>query len=221
MTWSDPKVWPNFSIVHCGVDPSALAPAPPRPDAPLRLLTVGRLEPIKGYPLLLDALARLKREGVRFTLEMVGSGKMDADLRARAAALDLADRVTFTGPVSQEDMPKVFDRADAMIVSSFMEGVPVVLMEAMAKELVVISTAVGGVPELVDHGVSGLIVPPGSVDALASAIRTLATDLPRLGSMRRAAREKILREFTVEHVADQMAELFRAHLPSPTPSRPG
>ncbi len=224
MTWSDPKVWPNFSIVPCGVpcgvDSGALTPAPPRPDTPLRLLTVGRLEPIKGYPLLLDALARLKREGVPFSLEMVGSGRMDADLRTRVDALDLADRVTFTGPVGQEDMPRVYDRADAMIVSSFMEGVPVVLMEAMAKELVVIATAVGGVPELVDHGVSGLIVPPGSVEALADAIRSLANDLPRLGSMRRAAREKILRGFTVEHVGDGMADLFRKHLAEPARSSP-
>lgn len=216
MAWSTPAAWERFHIVHCGVDPARLAPASeraaPPEGAPLRILTVGRLEPIKGYPLLLDACADLSRRGVAWRLEMVGSGPMEKTLRERATTLGIADRVAFPGPISQEDMPAAYERSDVLVVSSFMEGVPVVLMEAMAKELFVVSTAVGGVPELIEPGVNGLVVPPANATAMSDALETLARGRVTLSPLRKAAREKILREFSTEQNGREMAELFRSYL---------
>lgn len=218
MAWTDPSAWDRFHVVHCGVDPQRLTPAPllePSTTLPLRLLTVGRLEPIKGYPLLLDACAELSRRGIDWRLEMVGAGPLDATLRHRAASLGIAERVVFPGPVSQDDMPAVYDRSDVLIVSSFMEGVPVVLMEAMAKSLLVVSTAVGGVPELVEHGKTGFIVTSASVPALADALEHIARRRRDLLPMRAAAREAILREFQIEQNGREMASLFSRYLQSP------
>lgn len=212
MAWTSPSVWNRFHVIHCAVDPQILTPAPPRQPGPIRLLTVGRLEPIKGYSMLLDALAMLKAQGLDWRLEIVGSGQMDPSLKDQATRLGLADRITFTGPLGQDDIPAAYDRNDALIVSSFMEGVPVVLMEAMAKELIPISTAVGGVPELITPGVSGLVCPPGSPEALARIIRTVAESPDTLQSMRRAARQTIIDEYNIAYLGLLMTNLFLENL---------
>ncbi len=212
MAWTNPASWDRFHVVRCGVDAEALAPGPARSWHELRLLTVGRLEPIKGYHVLLDACAALERAGVPWTLEMVGDGRLGDSLRQRARELDIADRVRFTGPVPQERLSEVYERSDALVVSSFMEGVPVVLMEAMSKGLLVVSTRVGGVPELVGDGVEGRLVPPASAGALAGALLELARDAGRLQSWRDAARARVVEHYNVAHLGEQMEALFRRYL---------
>ncbi len=213
MAWSDPGRWDHLHIVHCAVDPEALRPGPARDaDGSLRLLSVGRLDAVKGFPVLLDALAQVRREGVDATLEIVGAGALDQSLKARSRELGLEAWIAFTGAVSQEDMPGVFERNDAFVLASFMEGVPVVLMEAMAKGLPVIATRVAGVPELVRDGRTGFLVPPGSVSALAQAIVGLARGRRELDGLRAAAREVVVREFSVQVQGPQMEALFRRYL---------
>jgi glycosyltransferase involved in cell wall biosynthesis len=174
----------------------------------VRLLTVGRLHPIKGYPVLLEACGRLREAGIDWSLEMVGDGPMLGSLRKLASDLGVADRVSFSGAVGQDQIRSHYEAADVLVVSSFMEGVPVVLIEAMATGVIGLATAVGGVPELIRSGQNGLTVPPASVDALAEAMVHLATAGPALTPMAQAARRTIEAGFSIATSADQMADLF-------------
>ncbi len=213
MIWTSPAIWDRFHVVHCGIDTEQFIPTPKPERGPLRLLTVGRFHPIKGYPLLLEACKSLSDAGVDWSLDMVGDGGERARLETLAQSLGVAGRVKFSGAVGQDKIQAHFDQADAMVVSSFMEGVPVVLMEAMAKGLVVVSTNVGGIPELVDQGRSGVLVTPGSAARLAEALMSCARDREGFPAMRAAGRAKIEAEFTVKHVADGMAALFEKYVP--------
>ncbi|MBS0197393.1 MAG: glycosyltransferase family 4 protein [Planctomycetes bacterium] len=211
MTWVSTDCWNRLSIVHCGIDPQVYAPRPPRAPGPLRLLTVGRMHPIKGYNVLLDACRHLADEGLAFELTMVGDGPMMNHLQTSIDRLRLNERVRLVGPVAQEHIQSYFDHADAMVVSSFMEGVPVVLMEAMAKELGVVSTRVGGIGELVEHATSGFLVDAGSALSLAAGIRSYAAD-PDLCRVHGAAgRRRVLGEFHIDGTGAGMAELFQRH----------
>ena len=209
MFWTDPVAWEKFHVVHCGVDTKTFSPRPDHANGPLRLITVGRLDPIKGYLLLLDALKRLDDMVVGWHLNMIGDGDLMDKLRAQSQRYGLADQITFTGAIGQDRLQDHLIAADVMIISSFMEGLPVVLMEAMSSQLAVISTNVAGVAELVEHDRSGLVVPAGSAEALADAIRELATDRTRMNAMGRHGRKKVVSEFSVELAGRQMVELFR------------
>lgn len=212
MTWTKPEAWDRFHIVHCGIDPEVYSPRPERAPGRLRLLTVGRLHPIKGYPVLLEACKLLADEGLAFELEMVGDGPMRGRLEEMARNLGLSERVKFAGSVPPDDIPKHFDRADVMVVSSFMEGVPVVLMEAMAKEMGVVATRVGGIGELVEQGVSGQLVDTGSAGALAAGIRVYARDLELCRVHGRRGRERVMSEYSVRQTGGGMIGLFKQYL---------
>jgi glycosyltransferase involved in cell wall biosynthesis len=216
MAWTRPEFWGGMRVVHCGLDLGDYPPRPPREGGPLRLVAVGRFHPIKGYPLLLDACGLAARSGVDLRLTLVGGGPMDADLRKRAEGM--GELVRFTGPLSPEGVAAELDRSDAMVVSSFMEGVPVVLMEAMAKELGVVATRVGGIPELVEDGVSGLIVDPGSPEALAAAIRRYAVDPGLCRRHGAEGRRRVAASFTAGGTAEGMLGLFREHAPACCPA---
>lgn len=219
MTWTDPDAWRRFHIVRCGIDPQAFAPRPPREPGPLRLLTVGRLHPIKGYNVLLEACRLLADRRVPFELVMVGDGPMSSRLVETVERLGLSGHVTFAGGVPQERIQAHFDRADAMVVSSFMEGVPVVLMEAMAKELGVVSTRVGGIGELVSHGESGWLVDAGSAESLAEGIRRYAADPDLCRVHGRVGRRRVIESYDIAASARAMAELFRARVSPPVRER--
>jgi glycosyltransferase involved in cell wall biosynthesis len=169
MLVSDPAHWDRLRIIHCGVDPSLYRRDRVETDDPrLHLVFVGRLAPVKGLRVLIEALlARGDRDDVRLTI--VGDGTERATLEAMAAPL--GEAVHFTGYQSQDEVAAILATADAFVLPSFAEGVPVVLMEALAANLPVIATRITGVPELVEDGVSGLLVSPGDADALAERHR--------------------------------------------------
>ena len=212
MAWSDPASWERMTVVPTGVDVRALRPIADRPQDRLRLLTVGRMVPIKGYDLLLDACSQLSSKGVDWSLDMVGDGPVKASLERRAAALGIAKRIVFSGPVAQDDMPKHLREANVMVMSSFMEGVPVVLMEAMATGMAVVATRVGGVAELVEDGRSGLLVDTGSADALAAALIRVAADVPLRTALGAAAREAVVARYDVDEAGRMMAGLFAKYV---------
>ncbi len=212
MAWTDPSAWTRFDIVRCGIDPDVYTPRPPREPGPLRLLTVGRMHPIKGYNLLLDACKLLADTGLQFELTMVGDGPLMNPMRSAVDRLGLGDRVRLAGAVPQEQIQPYFDRADAMVVSSFMEGVPVVLMEAMAKELGVVATRVGGIPELVEHGVSGFVVDSGSACALAGSIRAYAADPDLCRRHGVVGRGRVSDQYSIGATAEGMTRLFERFL---------
>jgi glycosyltransferase involved in cell wall biosynthesis len=218
MYWTDPSAWSRYHVVHCGLDVESYQPrraAEGDPRGPLRLVAVGRLDPVKGHLVLLEALKRVTQEGVDCRLTLVGEGPMKQQLVAKVAELGLNGRVVMPGAVGQDHIQSYYEAADVMVVSSFAEGLPVVLMEAMAKQLPVICTAVAGVPELVEHGVNGWLVPAGSVEALAKALKRLGADRVLLRSLGAPARRKVVEEFSIATVASQMAELLRRYAAPP------
>jgi glycosyltransferase involved in cell wall biosynthesis len=188
-----PEEWAKLAVVRMGVDSTRFSPGPPRAaGGPLRVLTVGRLVPEKGSPLLLEALEQLVASGVDAELSVVGAGPLAGQLAERARRAGLGGRVRLLGAVGQDDLPALYRAADAFCLPSFAEGLPVVLMEAMACGLPVVTTTIAGIPELVEHRVTGLLVPPGRADLIAAALRDLALDPQLRASLGAAGRERVV-----------------------------
>ena len=197
----------SFEIVHYGIEPG---PTPaPLPGAP-RLAIVGRLIPIKGHDVLFRALAAVRRDLPELTLEVAGDGPLDAELRSTVTRLGLDDVVSFLGHV--EDVDAVFERAEVVVVPSHGEGFGMVALEAMERGRPVIASAVGGLPEIVDDGRTGLLVPSGDVDVLGAALRELAGDRGRAAVMGASGRARALEAFSQERCTSRVAELYRAAL---------
>lgn len=194
--------WRKLGLVRMAVDPQrfsdATADRASRSSSELRILFVGRLVPEKGPALLLDAVAALLREAPRLRVEVriVGAGPLESALREQVADDGLTDVVELTGPLGNEDLPAQYAWADVFCLPSFAEGVPVVLMEAAATGLPVVTTTIAGIPELVRDGTSGLLVPPGRVDLLTGALHELVDRGP-LGraEMGAAGRQRVVTEF--------------------------
>jgi glycosyltransferase involved in cell wall biosynthesis len=217
MLSADPAHWGKLELVRCGVDPRAFAPVARDGDRPpLRVLTVSRLVPGKGFALLLDALADAVGRGHDLVLEVVGDGPDGDALRARARRLGIDGRVTWLGAVGQDEIRRSYEQADVFCLPSFAEGVPVVLMEAMAVELAVVATRIAGIPELVSDGESGLLVTPARADELAEALARLAADEPLRRRLGRAAREAVLDGYAADHWARVLAGVFEHRVPHST-----
>ena len=208
MLLSPPAAWDKLKIVHCGVDPARYRP-PAHPPGK-HLLFVGRLASVKGLPVLFEALAGLRARHPELRLTLVGDGPERAALEALSNNLGLSDVNHFLGYKSQGEVAELLCQADVFVLPSFAEGVPVVLMEAMAARLPVVATAVGGVGELVQDGESGLIVPPGDVDALAHALEALLNDPARRAEMGQAGAAKVARDFDSHTQAARLARLLEA-----------
>lgn len=207
MYFSDPSDWDKLKIVHCGIEPALYETSPEKAAADeVRLIFVGRLAPIKGLRVLIEAFekVRLSRPGLRLTL--VGDGEDRANLELLAAGMDGA--IEFTGYQSQDAVAGQLAKADILVLPSFAEGVPVVLMEAMASRKPVITSIVAGIPELVEDGVSGFLVPPGDPVALAEKIDVLAGDAARRLKMGVAGRAKVQVEFNSAIEAARIGALF-------------
>jgi glycosyltransferase involved in cell wall biosynthesis len=209
MAFAEEEHWAKLHVVHCGVDPGTFAPVHrDGREPPLRLLSVGRLTQVKGQAVLIDAIAQLRERGVEVAVDVVGDGPKRADLERIAADSGVADRVTFAGAIGQDRIRSYYDRADAFAISSFAEGIPVVLMEAMASELPVVAPGVMGIRELVHDGDNGRVVRPGRADELADAIEELARDPERRRELGRAGRHTVQAEFDIAASARELAELF-------------
>jgi glycosyltransferase involved in cell wall biosynthesis len=206
-----PVHWDKLHVVHCGVDLRSFQAAQrgDGDDGGLEILSVGRVVPVKGYPLLVEALADLRSRGIEARLTIVGHGPHLGELRDLAARLGVEDRVELAGAVGQDAIVTHYARADVFALASFTEGLPVVLMEAMACGLPVVATHITGVPELVEEGVSGHLVPPGRADLLADALeRVLAASPEARRGMGRAGRAKVAAEFEIGHIAGELLTVF-------------
>jgi glycosyltransferase involved in cell wall biosynthesis len=201
--------WSKIHLIHCGIDAEFLDAKPePLPDAP-RLVSVGRLNEQKGQLLLVEALIRLKDEGVRFELVLVGDGEMRAEIETSIAGHGLSERIRITGWASSEVVKDEINRARALILPSFAEGLPVVIMEALALGRPVLSTYVAGIPELVVNGSSGWLVPAGSVDHLTAALKeVLSTPLDELRRLGTEGARRVRESHDVTLEAGRLAKLF-------------
>ena len=207
MLFSDQRHWDKLRIVHCGVDPARYDTG--SRDAPgKRILFVGRLAAVKGVPLLLEALAQLRATHPEARLTLVGDGPDRGAIEAQVARLGLGGLVDFTGYADEDGVAAHLARADLFVLPSFAEGVPVVLMEAMAARLPVIASRVAGVPELVIDGESGFLVPPGDVETLTARIDALLADPDRRRTMGEAGRAKVVREYSSAEQAERLHALF-------------
>lgn len=215
MSLVDPVHWDRLHVVHCGIDLTLFEPRARGGSASVpEILTVGRVVPVKGQALLVEALAELGRRGVEARLTIVGDGPQLAPLRALAERLGVTDRVEFAGAVGQDEIRRYYERADVFTLPSFAEGLPVVLIEAMATGLPVVASRITGIPELVDEGVSGLLVTPGDVTDLTAALeRMLREPAERRAAMGRSGRDKVVAEFDLEQTAAELVDLFKRRIP--------
>jgi len=198
----------NFEIVHYGI--TARDGVQPYAGKEPRLLCIGRLIPIKGHLVLLRALAQARARVPGVVLDVAGRGPLEPALKSFARELGIEDAVRFLGFVSP--IQKAVEQAAIVVVPSLGEGFGMVALEAMERARPVIASAVGGLPEIVVDGETGLVVEPGDAEALAEAIAALAGDLERAAAMGRAGRERALREFPPERSAERIEELYRAAL---------
>jgi glycosyltransferase involved in cell wall biosynthesis len=217
MAFAERSDWQKLHVVHCGVDPRRWRPSP-RPPADgfaqagsTHVLCVGRLISLKGHAVLIEAIARLRREGHDMTVTLVGDGPQREALEALARDRGVNDLTEFAGSVGQNRIRDFFARADVFCLPSFAEGVPVVLMEAMAMELAVVSSRIMGIPELIEHEVSGLLVAPGRTDELAAVLRRLSADERLRARLGRAGRERIVAEYEIGSSAARIAGLMERY----------
>ncbi|UWQ23181.1 glycosyltransferase family 4 protein [Jannaschia sp. W003] len=209
MIFADPAHWSKMRIVHCGVDPDRYDRTEGEVGGPGKhILFVGRLAAVKGVRVLLEAFARVRAAHPDARLTLVGDGDERAAIEDHARALGCDDGVRFTGYLNQDEVAEALAQADLFALPSFAEGVPVVLMEAMAARLPVLATRIAGIPELVEDGVAGRLVPPGDVDAFADALDALLNDPAGRTAMGAAGRARVEAEFHVEREARNLARLI-------------
>jgi len=209
--WARHADWPKVQVIRCGVGEDLLrAPLTPVPAVP-RLVCVARLSEQKGHLLLLEAAERLVRQGVEFELVLAGDGPLRAPIEALVAQLGLSAHVRLAGWMSGDEVRKEILSSRALVLPSFAEGLPVVVMEALALGRPVITSAVAGTPELVETGVTGWLVPAGSVEGLVAAMRAaLAATPSRLSEMGRAGAALVATYHDAGREAGRLKTLFEA-----------
>ncbi len=211
MRWCPSERWSKIRVVRCGVDTAYLDMVPAPVSDCQTFVCVGRLCEQKGQLLLIEAVGQLVREGTDVRLRLVGDGPMRMECQSAIERLQLGQHVTITGWASGQKVRDEILGARGLVLPSFAEGLPVVLMEAMALERTVISTYVAGIPELVRPGENGWLVHAGDVGMLASAMRdVLETPLERLHAMGRSGRLAVLAQHDVRKEAAKLERLFRA-----------
>ncbi|MEK8030675.1 glycosyltransferase family 4 protein [Ideonella sp. DXS29W] len=209
--WAALSDWAKVHIVHCGLEPQFFGDAVVPPSSAPRLVCVGRLCEQKGQLLLVDAAAQLAAEGLPFELVLAGDGEMRPDVEAAIRRHHLADRVRITGWISSAQVRDELAAARAMVLPSFAEGLPVVIMEAMAVGRPVLTTYVAGIPELVRDGVDGWLFEAGSPEAAARAMRACLAATPEvLDAMGRAGRERVLARHHVDTEAARLLAVWRS-----------
>lgn len=201
--------WQKVRVVHCGIEPAFYDSSPNQPGAARRLICVGRLCEQKGQPLLVEAARQLSERGTKFELVLAGDGEMRGELETLIARYKLQNLLRITGWISSDQVREEILAARALVLPSFAEGLPVVIMEAMALRRPVISTFVAGIPELVDSGKHGWLIPAGDAEALASAMQTCLDAPPAtITRMGEAARARVLERHDVDKEAAKLADLF-------------
>ena len=205
----DATNWSKIHVVHCGVDRAFLDAEVTGPPAAPRLVCVGRLCEQKGQLLLVEAAARVARNGTDFELVLVGDGEMRSQVEALIDVHDLGSRVHITGWATNDEVRQHILGSRALVLPSFAEGLPVVIMESLALCRPVISTYVAGIPELVLPGQCGWLVPAGAVDelvvAMDEALRASPDELTRLGT---TGRERVRERHDVRSSAEVLRRLM-------------
>ncbi|NES20102.1 MAG: glycosyltransferase family 4 protein [Symploca sp. SIO3E6] len=208
--WCEYEHWSKIQVVHCGVDQIFLTKSPtPVPEQP-NLVCVGRLSEQKGHLLLLEAVSQLVAEGLIFKLVLVGDGPLRKEIEALIAQRNLQNHIEITGWADNMAVQQHMLASRVLVLPSFAEGLPVVIMEALALNRPVISTYIAGIPELVEPDICGWLVPAGSVEALTTAMRTvLQLPVAKLEQMGKAGVQRVTEQHDVFREAGKLAALFQ------------
>jgi colanic acid/amylovoran biosynthesis glycosyltransferase len=201
-------------VIHCGVDPDVFQAGASAPGSggPFRILCTGTLHEVKGQAYLIDACRRLREQGVDLLCQFVGEGPDRLDLEARIASAGLGEQVRLLGRRTRDEVAALLAEADVLVAPSVptadgrREGIPVVLMEAMAAGVPVVASDLSGIPELVQHEQSGLLAPPRDSEALASALERLHADPDLRRRLAAAGRERVLAGFHLKRNAARLVE---------------
>ncbi len=207
--WMDYADWHKVHVVHCGLEQAFHnVPAVPIPATP-RVVCVGRLSKEKGQLLLLDAVSCLVRKGASLELVLAGDGPMRAELESLVLHHKLQEKVRITGWISSDQVREEILAASALVLPSFVEGLPVVIMEAMALRRPVLATCIAGIPELVRPGLDGWLFPAGDLKSLVSALEEfLATPVEALEGMGESGHSRVMERHSVDMEAGKLAQLF-------------
>tara|TARA_R110001583_G_scaffold149274_1_gene301240 strand:+ start:36489 stop:37694 length:1206 start_codon:yes stop_codon:yes gene_type:complete len=207
--WVDSSQWHKVKEVHCGIEPDFYRDVDLEP-AGNRLVCVGRLSEQKGHLLLIEAAAIASSHGADFELVLAGDGELRAPVEQRIRELGLQQKVRITGWISSAQVREEILASRALVLASFAEGLPVVLMEAMALRRPVLTTCVAGVPELVRQGESGWLYPAGDVDLLAQAmLDCLQCPTEQLVRMGNEAHRVAVKRHDIDTEAVKLAQLFK------------
>ncbi|MGI8436065.1 MAG: glycosyltransferase family 4 protein, partial [Chthoniobacterales bacterium] len=196
-----------------------------RRPGPLRLLSIGRLVEFKGFQILLDACAELRRRGLDFSCEIIGEGDLRVELEARAVSHQLQKNVCFSGERSQDYVLRALADCDLFVLAAVVDSrgasdvFPTVIAEAMTAGKPVISTKVAGIPELIAQGETGLLVPPNEPAALATALEKLMRDESLRDAFGHAGRQRIEQHFTIGRTIEPLLQRFCSRPKTPAASR--
>jgi glycosyltransferase involved in cell wall biosynthesis len=213
-----------FRSYH-GLDLQLFKPAPSRlsDNSCPAILSVGRFVPKKGFPVLLQALHRLKQDGLRFRCQIIGSGPMQREMEKLVARLNLHHCVEILPPMPQTELLDYYRRADVFALACEVEengdrdGIPNVVVEALAMGIPVATTRVSGIPEVIEHGLHGLLVAPKDSAALAAALATLLRNPALAQRLAAAGRAKVERDFDAKHNVKKIGKLLERALTKPAP----
>ncbi len=207
---TDPSYWDRFHVLRCGIDLTAFPLRNPRPQRKVpRIAIVGRLSPEKGHRILLDAVRKLADQNAAVEVDIIGDGPSADAIRGQAAELGIEKRALFAGELLPDEISRRLADADIFCMASFAEGLPISIMEAMAVGVPVVTTWIGGIPELAINGVTALTVPPGNSDALAGAIKQLMTDKTLRECLVVAARAAVEQMHSREASGAELAGMYR------------
>lgn len=211
-----PWIRERSHVIRCGIDPARYRVADERSSegALLRIVSVGSLQPYKGHIYLIDACALLRQRGIPFHCQIIGGGDLKVALEKRIRQHGLEGWVELLGPKTQEEIAALLAQANCYVQPSIimpsgkMEGIPVALMEAMASGLPVVATAISGVPELVQEGKTGWLVPPESPQAIADVLTEIYNNPQEAARRAHLGRQWVLQEFTLANNVQKLANLF-------------
>lgn len=207
--WVAYDQWEKIKVVHCGLEKDFYDRVIPEVKQNKKLVCVGRLCEQKGQLLLVEAAVKLIKEGEDLHLTLAGDGPMRADIEALIKKHDIASKIEITGWVSSERVRQEILDSTALVLPSFAEGLPVVIMEAMALARPVVTTYIAGIPELVIPNENGWLVPAGSLESLVlimrKALQTSDEELQRLGSN---ARQRVIERHNIDTEAKKLSKYF-------------
>ena len=221
MRWSSPDQWPKIEVVHCGVDKSFLeTPFQVPPEAP-RFVCVARFVAVKAHLILVGAVRHLQSKAIDCEVVLVGDGPLRQEIENAIREAQLARHFIFAGWGTGEQVKTEIQAARALLLPSFSENMPVVIMEAMALGRPIISTYIAGIPELVKPGQTGWLVPASDEIALADAMRSaLNTPVDQLANMGAAARRHVNDHHDSMKEAAKLKQLFARSIGTENKARP-